>query len=120
MPYKLFDVDKEIPERKKHTYVKHCSDPDECMPACNSKTVPGSMSERGCAFAGAKGVITGALKDVVHVVHSPVGCTYYAGGTKRYPTSPNMPDGSKFPIENFNLKYVCGTDIMESDVVFGV
>ena len=26
-----------------------------------------------------------------------------------------MPDGSKFPIENFNLKYVCGTDIMESD-----
>lgn len=119
MPYKLFDVDKEIPERKKHTYVKHCSDPAECMPACNTKTVPGSMSERGCAFAGAKGVITGALKDVVHVVHSPVGCTYYAGGTKRYPTSPDMPDGSKFPIENFNLKYVCGTDLVESDVVFG-
>ncbi len=45
------------------------------MPACNTKTVPGSMTERGCAFAGAKGVITGAIKDVAHVVHSPVGCT---------------------------------------------
>ena len=119
MPYKLFDVDKDIPERKKHTYKKHCSDPEECMPHCNTTTIPGSMSERGCAFAGAKGVITGALKDVVHVVHSPVGCTFYAGGTKRYPTSPYMPDGSKFPIENFNLKYICGTDLMESDVVFG-
>ncbi|MGV8143060.1 MAG: nitrogenase molybdenum-iron protein subunit alpha, partial [Methanothermobacter sp.] len=78
MPYKLFDVDKDIPERKKHTYKKHCSDPEECMPHCNTTTIPGSMSERGCAFAGAKGVITGALKDVVHVVHSPVGCTFYA------------------------------------------
>ena len=58
MPYKLFDVDKAIPERKKHAYVKHCDDPEECMPHCNTKTIPGSMSERGCVFAGAKGVIT--------------------------------------------------------------
>ena len=27
MPYKLFDVSKDIPERKEHTYVKHCQDP---------------------------------------------------------------------------------------------
>lgn len=119
MPYKLFDVDKAIPEREKHTYVKHCSDPEECVPYCNTKTIPGSMSHRGCVYAGAKGVITGALKDVVHVVHSPVGCSYYTGGTKRYPTQPTMPDGSKFPVENFNLKYVCCTDLKESDVVFG-
>ena len=119
MPYRLFDVDKKIPEREKHVYMKHCCDPEAEMPVCNIKTVPGSMTERGCAFAGAKGVITGALKDVLHVVHSPVGCTFYAGGTKRYPTSPKMPDGSEFPIENFNLKYVCGTDLQESDVVFG-
>lgn len=126
MPFKLFDADKEIPERKKHVYVNHhcgdCGSEEEDIDvdiACNVKTVPGSMTERGCAYAGAKGVITGALKDVVHVVHSPVGCTTYGGGAKRYPTQPKMPDGSTFPIDNFNLRYVCGTDLKESDVVFG-
>ncbi len=38
------------------------------------------MTERGCAFAGAKGVITGAIKDVAHVVPSPIGCTMYGYG----------------------------------------
>ena len=55
----------------------------------------------------------------LHVIHSPVGCTAYGYGTKRYPTSQDMPDGSRFPIENFNLKYITGTDLKESDVVFG-
>ena len=119
MPYKLFDVSKDIPERKEHTYVKHCQDPDDCLPKCNIKTVPGSMTERGCAFAGAKGVITGAIKDVAHVVHSPIGCTMYGYGSKRYPTTTEMPDGSTFPIKDFNIKYIIGTDLQESDVVFG-
>jgi len=119
MPFDLFEVDKEIPERKKHIYIKDSKDPKEHIPACNTTTVPGCMTERGCAFAGAKGVITGAIKDALHVVHSPVGCTAYAYGTKRYPTTPDMPNGDKFPIDNFNLKYITGTDIRESDVVFG-
>jgi nitrogenase molybdenum-iron protein alpha chain len=119
MPYKLLEADKEIPERENHVYIKHCSDSEEDIPKCNTKTVPGSMSERGCAFAGVKGVITGAIKDVIHVVHSPIGCTSYGYGTKRYPTTPELPNGEKFPIENFNLKYILGTDLQESDVVFG-
>lgn len=119
MPYKLFDVSKPIPERKEHTYVKHCNDPEDCIPKCNSSTIPGSMTERGCAFAGAKGVITGAIKDVAHVVHSPVGCTMYGYGSKRYPTTTEMPDGSTFPVKDFNIKYIVGTDLQESDVVFG-
>lgn len=119
MPYKLFDVSKPIPERKEHTYVKHCSDPKDCIPKCNSKTIPGSMTERGCAFAGAKGVITGAIKDVAHVVHSPIGCTMYGYGSKRYPTTKEMPDGTEFPVKDFNIKYIIGTDLKESDVVFG-
>ena len=61
------------------------------------------MTERGCAFAGAKGVITGAIKDVAHVVHSPIGCTMYGYGSKRYPTTTEMPDGSTFPIKDFNI-----------------
>ncbi len=30
-----------------------------------------------------------------------------------------MPDGSTFPIKDFNIKYIIGTDLQESDVVFG-
>jgi len=119
MPYKLFEVDKEIPDRKKHTYVKDSADPTEEIPKCNTTTIPGCMTERGCAFAGVKGVITGAVKDVIHVVHSPVGCTTYGCGSKRYPTSPDLPNGDKVPIDQFNLKYIMGTDLKESDVVFG-
>ncbi|MBI5679876.1 MAG: nitrogenase molybdenum-iron protein subunit alpha [Methanobacterium sp.] len=119
MPFKLFEVDKEIPEREEFIYVKDSADPKEHIPKCNTKTVPGCMTERGCAFAGVKGVITGAVKDVVHVVHSPVGCTTYGCGSKRYPSSPDLPNGGKIPIENFNLKYIMGTDLKESDVVFG-
>ncbi|MBE2899871.1 nitrogenase molybdenum-iron protein subunit alpha [Methanothermobacter thermautotrophicus] len=119
MPFELFDVDTEIPERRKHIYIKKEEDPEEDIPSCNTTTIPGCMTERGCAFAGAKGVITGAIKDVLHVIHSPVGCTAYGYGTKRYPTSQEMPDGSTFPIENFNLKYITGTDLSETDVVFG-
>ncbi|QHN05705.1 nitrogenase subunit alpha [Methanothermobacter sp. THM-1] len=119
MPFKLFEVDREIPDREKHIYIKSSSDPEGDIPLCNTKTIPGCMTERGCAFAGAKGVITGAIKDALHVIHSPVGCTAYGYGTKRYPTSQDMPDGSRFPIENFNLKYITGTDLKESDVVFG-
>ena len=33
--------------------------------------------------------------------------------------SPDLPNGEKFPIDNFNLKYILGTDLQESDVVFG-
>jgi len=35
------------------------------------------------------------------------------------PVDESMPNGDKFPIDNFNLKYITGTDIRESDVVFG-
>jgi nitrogenase molybdenum-iron protein alpha chain len=118
MPFKLFDCDKEIPERESHCYVMDSSDVDSDI-TCNVATIPGSLSHRGCVLAGSKGVITGAIKDVVHVIHSPIGCAYYSCGTKRYPSSPVMPDGSVFPVENFNLKYVCTTDLKESDIVFG-
>jgi len=121
MPFCLLDVDKDIPEREQHIYIKDSKEPKgHCKQRCNTNTIPGSMTERGCAFAGVKGVITGAIKDVLHVVHSPVGCTAYGNGTtKRYPTRPEMPDGSVFPVENFNLKHIVGTDLTESDVVFG-
>ena len=115
----LFEYDKPIPQRKEHIYVKAPEDPEELIPKCNTKTIPGCLTERGCAFAGSKGVIMGAVKDGLHVVHAPVGCVRYACGTKRYPATIKCPNGKVLPIENYHLKYIVGTDMNEPDVVYG-
>ena len=106
MPYVLLDCDNPIPERMKHTYV---FDPEEkIIPACNINTVPGDMTERGCAFAGARGVVGGPVKDVIHMVHGPVGCAFYTWGTRR-----NLSDNE------LHRRYCWTTDLQESDIVYG-
>ena len=106
MPFVLLDCDKAIPERMKHTYIY---DPDEeIIPACNIKTVPGDMTERGCTFAGGRGVVGGPIKDVIHMVHGPVGCAYYTWGTRR-----NLSDCE------LHRRYCFTTDMQEADVVYG-
>jgi len=37
----------------------------------------------GCAYAGAKGVVWGPIRDMAHVSHGPVGCGWYSWGTRR-------------------------------------
>ncbi|MDR3672378.1 MAG: nitrogenase component 1, partial [Holophaga sp.] len=51
--------------------------------AVNSRTIPGILSMRGCAYAGCKGVVLGPTRDIVHIVHGPIGCSYYAWLTRR-------------------------------------
>jgi nitrogenase molybdenum-iron protein alpha chain len=41
------------------------------------------MTTRGCAYAGAKGVVWGPVKDMVHISHGPVGCGYYSWSGRR-------------------------------------
>lgn len=80
MPYHLFKCSECIPEREKHAVVKGESDDlSTCLPLGYLNTIPGSISERGCAFCGAKHVIGTPMKDVIHLSHGPVGCTYDTG-----------------------------------------
>jgi nitrogenase molybdenum-iron protein alpha chain len=110
MPLKLFECDEVIPERKKHCYIKAPGEElTEFLPSSNVETIPGSLSERGCSYCGAKLVIGGVLKDTIQMIHGPVGCAYDTWHTKRY-TSDN---------DNFQLKYVWSTDLKESHIVFG-
>ena len=110
MPMKLFECDTLIPERQKHCYVKAPGeDTSMFLPAANIDTIPGSITERGCSFCGAKLVIGGVLKDTIQLVHGPIGCSYNTWHTKRY-TSDN---------DNYQLKYVVSTDVKEKNVVFG-
>ena len=110
MPLVLLDCDKSIPEREKHVYVKvEGEDTRDYLPVANAQTIPGTLSERGCAFCGAKLVIGGVLKDTIQMIHGPIGCAYNTWHTKRYTSD----DG------NFQLKYVFSTDMKESNIVFG-
>jgi len=54
--------------RSKHILVKDCSQPDQEIEA-NTRTIPGIITNRGCAYAGCKGVVLGPLKDMIHIVH---------------------------------------------------
>lgn len=110
MPMTLLKCDESIPERKRHIYIKEKGeDTTQYLPASNLNTIPGSLSERGCSYCGAKLVIGGVLKDTIQMIHGPVGCAYNTWHTKRYPSDN----------DNFQLKYVWSTDMKESNVVFG-
>ncbi|MFP4353251.1 MAG: nitrogenase molybdenum-iron protein alpha chain, partial [Puniceicoccaceae bacterium] len=43
----------------------------------NSRTVPGIITQRGCSYAGCKGVVIGPIYDVLHITHGPIGCGWY-------------------------------------------
>ncbi|MFZ5965696.1 MAG: nitrogenase molybdenum-iron protein alpha chain [Bacillota bacterium] len=101
---------KVMKNRKKHMLVKDGCNTQEIT--ANTRTVPGIITNRGCCFAGCKGVVLGPIIDMVHIVHGPVGCSYYSWGTRR--NKGKAAKGEK----NF-LNYCFTTDMQEKDIVFG-
>lgn len=97
--------------RKSHIIVKgdNC-DTHEIV--ANTRTIPGIITNRGCCYAGCKGVVVGPIKDMVHIVHGPIGCAYYAWGTRRNKARAEEEE------DNF-IEYCFSTDMQESDIVFG-
>lgn len=78
----------------------------------NSRTIPGIITQRGCTYAGCRGVVIGPIHDIVHITHGPVGCSYYSWQTRRNlarpePGSPNY------------MQYCMTTDMTEDNIVFG-
>jgi nitrogenase molybdenum-iron protein alpha chain len=98
-------------DRRKHFVVKDSCATDQQIEA-NSKVIPGIMTNRGCAYAGGKGVVMGPIKDMIHITHGPIGCGYYSWGTRR--NMGKAEDGG----DNF-LQYSFSTDMIETDIVFG-
>ncbi len=107
MPFVLPECDKMVPERKQHVYIK--DENDKCgLPACNIATIPGDMTERGCAFAGCRGVVGGPVKDVIQLQHGPIGCCYYTWDSRPH-----------IALTDFHTANVFSTDLKESNIVFG-
>ena len=54
----------------------------------NVRTSPGIITQRGCTYAGCKGVVIGPSRDILSIVHGPIGCSFYAWLTRRNQTRP--------------------------------
>lgn len=97
--------------RKEHIVEVNSNENNNVITA-NTRAVPGIITQRGCCFAGCKGVVLGPLKDAAIITHGPIGCAYYSWGTRRH--KGQAEEGKK----NF-LEYCFSTDLQESDIVFG-
>ncbi|MEN6442181.1 MAG: nitrogenase molybdenum-iron protein alpha chain [Methanoregula sp.] len=101
--------------RKKHLVVKN--EAAGCCPTieANTRTIPGIISQRGCAYAGCKGVVIGPIKDMITITHGPVGCGYYSWGTRR-----NKARADETTPKDKIYSHLCfTTDMQEPDIVFG-
>jgi nitrogenase molybdenum-iron protein alpha chain len=103
--------DKAKKKREKHLNVFEEGKSD-CGVKSNIKSVPGSMTTRGCAYAGSKGVVWGPIKDMIHISHEPVGCGYYSWSGRR-----NYYIGTT-GIDSFGTMDFT-SDFQERDIVFG-
>ena len=90
-------------------------DPDSCVPEIQSnvRTVPGIITQRGCTYAGCKGVVLGPTRDIVNITHGPIGCGFYSWLTRRNQTMPEGPEGHNF------MPYCFSTDMQDEQIIFG-
>jgi len=77
----------------------------------NTRTVPGIITQRGCTYAGCRGVVMGPVYDLLQITHGPVGCGFYAWMSRRNLARPK--DGVNF------MQYCMTTDMQEEQIVFG-
>ncbi len=79
----------------------------------NVRTTPGIITQRGCCYAGCKGVVLGPTRDIINLVHGPIGCSFYAWLTRRNQTRPPSLEHDNF------MTYMFSTDLQESEIIFG-
>ena len=91
--------------------VDECGEVPEIQ--SNVRTIPGIITQRGCTYAGCKGVVLGPTRDIVNLTHGPIGCGFYSWLTRRNQTRPNGPDDHNF------MTYCFSTDMQDEEIIFG-
>ncbi|MDR2746857.1 MAG: nitrogenase component I subunit alpha [Treponema sp.] len=91
--------------------VEDNDDTPEIM--ANTRTVPGIITMRGCAYAGCKGVVLGPTRDILQITHGPIGCGFYSWLTRRNQTRPYTDDDPNY------ITYAMSTDLQEDEIIFG-
>jgi len=79
----------------------------------NTRTVPGIITQRGCCYAGCKGVILGPTRDIVNITHGPIGCGFYSWLTRRNQTHAPTNEHDNF------MTYCFSTDMQDENIIFG-
>ncbi|MDR0521853.1 MAG: nitrogenase component I subunit alpha [Planctomycetaceae bacterium] len=101
-------------KRKKQIIVNQIGCADEVPEIlANTRTAPGILTMRGCAYAGCKGVVLGPTRDILQIVHGPIGCSFYAWLTRRNKTKPRSAEAANY------MPYCLSTDLQEDEIVFG-
>lgn len=98
-------------KREKAIIVNDPENPGQIQ--ANVRTVPGIITQRGCTYAGCKGVVLGPTRDVINITHGPIGCGFYSWLTRRNQTKPTGPDEPSY------MQYCFSTDMQDSNIVFG-
>jgi nitrogenase molybdenum-iron protein alpha chain len=100
-------------KREKQIVVNRVG-PGEEVPEiqANLRTTPGIITQRGCAYAGCKGVVVGPTRDILQITHGPIGCGFYSWLTRRNQTR-------AAPGEDNFMPYALSTDMQDNDIVFG-
>lgn len=82
----------------------------------NVRTIPGIITQRGCCYAGCKGVVLGPMSDNAIIVHGPIGCSFYTWGTRRHKQVETDRHGEH---ADCYVEYCFSTDMQEPNIVFG-
>jgi nitrogenase molybdenum-iron protein alpha chain len=104
-----------VGRKRAQQIVSNTVAPDGTVPViqANSRTAPGIISQRGCTYAGCKGVVLGPTRDIVNLVHGPIGCSFYAWLTRRNQTRPPSPTDPNY------MTYCFSTDLQDEHIIFG-
>ena len=103
---------RKVAKKRSKAFIANDPDVDQEIQA-NVRTVPGIITQRGCTYAGCKGVILGPTRDVVNITHGPIGCGFYSWLTRRNQTSPPTDKDANY------IPYCFSTDMQDENIVFG-
>ncbi len=102
---------KTLRKRGKQIQLNNPETPQEI--GANSRTVPGIITQRGCSYAGCKGVVIGPIYDILHITHGPIGCGWYSWLSRRNMTKIRSAEETNY------LQYSMSTDMQEEQIIFG-
>jgi nitrogenase molybdenum-iron protein alpha chain len=100
-------------KRAKQIIINKVEDKNVPTIMANTRTIPGILTMRGCAYAGCKGVVLGPTRDILQITHGPIGCGFYSWLTRRNQTRPKSQGHTNF------MPYALSTDMQEDQIIFG-
>ncbi|MCB9079777.1 MAG: nitrogenase molybdenum-iron protein alpha chain [Anaerolineaceae bacterium] len=106
---------KKVGRKRSKQFIVNKVEGDNTVPEIevNVRTIPGIITQRGCTYAGCKGVILGPTRDIINITHGPIGCGFYSWLTRRNQTSPESAEDDNY------MTYCFSTDMQDNDIVFG-